>query len=342
MNNQIEQFINTRGFFNSTETKKEKKSIFEYGYLIEGMSNIFSYRSKTEGKIGIGKIPKRLFKTLNNVCTEYKKLVPDENASTYHTWYGDLPEKLRNEVKVIQDDYFWHELCDDEDKCIYINASEMDELYYSNPKNNLKKINLYGASGNYNIHKDCIFNFDGIKFYRVLIGLTDGNDNIITYFNNIDVGHKLNKTDYIIFDFDKSSHQVIKEKDQMTPRILLKIHFIVCENCKYNRSYVELIKQFYLKYEFITRYFMQVGTDPRTFYQFYIGTFCQNYMNQNFSKILSLVLISIILFLNKGMEIPIDMKNSIHIILYTIILLLFIQSIIATYYYSKFLLLGAK
>lgn len=45
----------------------------------------------------------------------------------------------------------------------------------------------------------------------MIIVLTDGNDNIITRFNNLDVGHKINKGDYIIFDFDKSSHHVIKK-----------------------------------------------------------------------------------------------------------------------------------
>jgi hypothetical protein len=88
----------------------------------------------------------------------------------------------------------------------------------------LDKINLYGASGNYVIHRDNVwFNFPGINFYRVIIGLTNGNNNIITYFNNLDIGHKINSGDYIVFDFDKTTHQVIKEKNYNTPRILLKI-----------------------------------------------------------------------------------------------------------------------
>ena len=38
----------------------------------------------------------------------------------------------------------------------------------------ISKINLYGAYSKYDIHRDCIYNFDGIRFYGIIIGLTDG------------------------------------------------------------------------------------------------------------------------------------------------------------------------
>ena len=43
---------------------------------------------------------------------------------------------------------------------------EIDVKRYLYPitEDNLDKINLYGASSNYDIHKDCIYNFEGIKF----------------------------------------------------------------------------------------------------------------------------------------------------------------------------------
>lgn len=319
---------------------KEQDYLLLSENIVEGMSNIFSYRSDDEGKIGIGKLPKKLLKTLNKISQEYKQLIPDQNASTYHTWYNDLPKSIKENVAIIQNDKFWHKLCDNEKKCIYINANDMDELYYSNPKNNLKNINLFGATGNYDIHKDCIFNFNGIRFYRILIGLTNGNNNIITYFNNFDVGHKLNKSDYIIFDFDKTTHQVIKEKEKKTSRILLKIHFIVCENCKYNRKYVECIKDMYLYYEYITRYIMQVGTDPKTFYQFFLGTLCQNYMNKKFNNIILITIISVLFYINYNKKIPLKIENMSVIAYYIFIILLLIQLLSTTFYYSKYKLLG--
>lgn len=232
-------------------------------------NNFFTYRDNVEGKVGIGKLPEHLHNTLDKIATEYSNEIPDKNASTYHTWFNDMSPNIKKQVKSIQNDPFWYNLCDGSEKCIRKSANEMDELYYSNPKNNLDKINLYGASGNYDIHKDCIYNFDGIKFYRIIIGLTDGNDNIITHFTNLNIGHKINKGDYIVFDFDNTLHQVIKKKQINTPRIMLKLHYIVCENCKYSQNYVENIKKMYLYYEFITRYFMQIGTDPKTYYQFF-------------------------------------------------------------------------
>jgi hypothetical protein len=174
------------------------------------MDSLFTYRDKIEGKVGIGRLPNELQYILDDISKEYYNIIPDKNVSTYHTWYGDMPSSIKYKVEQIQNNAFWDKLCDGSKKCVKISANEMDELYYSNPKNNLDKINLYGASGNYDIHKDCIYNFNGINFYRIIIGLTDGNDNIITYFNNLDIGHKINSGDYIVFDFDKSTHQVIR------------------------------------------------------------------------------------------------------------------------------------
>ena len=306
------------------------------------MSNLFTYRDHVEGKVGIGKLPNELKYILDDISKEYYKIIPDINASTYHTWYKDMPASIKSNVEKIQKSHFWNKLCDGSEKCIKISAKEMDELYYSNPKNNLDKINLYGASGNYDIHRDCIFNFNGIKFYRIIIGLTDGNDNIITYFNNLDVGHKINSGDYIVFDFDKSTHQVIKDKQQLTPRILLKIHYIVCEKCKYSSKYVELIKQFYLYYEIITRYFMQVGTDPETYYQFFWGLFCQYYMNNYIKYIILIIVVFIIIILKFVFKIKLIFKNLSKIIKYVLISLTAIYLLIVLFYWLRYTLFGIR
>ena len=207
------------------------------------MSNIFTYRDEYEGNVGIGKLPENLQSILEDISEEYIKIIPNKNNSVYHTWFTNMPENIKKKVEIIQKDIFWDKLCDNTKKCIKINANEMDELYYSNPQNNLDKINLYGTSPNYDIHKDCFFDFYGIKFYRVLIGLTGGNNNVITYFNNLDVKHKINTGDFIVFDFGKTVHQVIKDKEENTPRILLKLHYIICEDCNYSINFVEKIKK---------------------------------------------------------------------------------------------------
>lgn len=306
------------------------------------MDSLFTYRDEIEGKVGIGRLPNELQSILDNISKEYYNIIPDKNKSTYHTWYEDMPSNIKSNVEKIQKCDFWNKLCDGSEKCQKISASEMDELYYSNPKNNLDKINLYGASGNYDIHKDCIYNFNGIKFYRIIIGLTDGNDNIITYFNNIDIGHKINSGDYIVFDFDKSTHQVIKDKQKLTPRILLKIHYIVCENCKYSKEYVETIKIWYLYYEFITRYIMQVGTDPESLYQFFWGLFCQYYMNSYTKYIILFIIITTIIAIKFLFKIKLVYKNISKIIKYLLLSLTSIYLLVVIFYWLRYQLLGIR
>lgn len=306
------------------------------------MDSLFTYRDEIEGKVGIGRLPNDLQSILDDISKEYYDIIPDKTASTYHTWYEDIPPQIKSKVEIIQNDSFWNKLCDGTEKCVKISAKEMDELYYSNPKNNLDKINLYGASGNYDIHKDCIYNFDGIKFYRIIIGLTGGNDNIITYFNNLDVGHKLNSGDYIVFDFDKSTHQVIKDKEKLTPRILLKIHYIVCENCKYSKEYIETIKKRYLYYELTTRYFMQVGTDPETLYQFFWGLFCQYYMNSYTKYIILFIILITIIVIKLLFKIKLIYKNISKIIKYVLFSLTFIYLLIVLFYWLRYKLLGIR
>jgi hypothetical protein len=306
------------------------------------MNSIFTYRDDIEGKIGIGRLPNDLKNILDEISIEYYNTIPDKNASTYHTWYDDMPESIKNKVKQIQKSRFWNQLCDGSEKCIRNSAYEMDELYYSNPKNNLKQINLYGASSNYDIHRDCIYNFNGIKFYRVIIGLTDGNDNITTYFTNLNVGHKINSGDYIVFDFDKSTHQVIKDKQELTPRILLKLHYIVCENCQYSREYVEQIKKFYLYYEYITRYIMKTGTDPETFYQFFMGLGCQFFYTNFIEYIILFIIIVIISFVRIVLKIKLIYKNISKIIKYVLLSLISIYLLIVTFYWLRYKIFRVK
>jgi hypothetical protein len=302
------------------------------------MDNIFTYRDNVEGKIGIGKLPLEINTLLNDISKEYNSLIINKDVSTYHTWFFDMPASIKNKVEKIQKNNFWNKLCDNSDKCIKFNANEMDELYYSKPKNNLKRVNLYGSSSNYGIHRDCIFNFNGIKFYRILIGLTDGNDSIITYFNNFNIGHKINTGDYIVFDFDKTTHEVINEKNIVTPRIILKLHYILCENCKYSTQYVKNIKYIYLIYEYITRYIMKTGTDPKTYYQFFLGLGCQYLYTKYIQYIILIIIIFIILILKFIFKIKFIYKNISIISLYILMSLITLYFIIVYIYWARFTL----
>jgi hypothetical protein len=63
------------------------------------MSSIFTYRDETEGKFGIGKLPSELYSILDDISNEYYKIIPDKNASTYHTWYEDMPPHIKYKIE---------------------------------------------------------------------------------------------------------------------------------------------------------------------------------------------------------------------------------------------------
>ena len=306
------------------------------------MSGIFTYRDEIEGKAGIGKLPIELQRILDDLSKEYDQIIPDKNASSYHTWYNDMPPAIKQKVEQIQQHELWNQLCDENKKCVRKSAKEMDELYYANPKPDFDKINLYGESGNYSIHKDCIYNFHGIKFYVIVIGLTDGNDSVTTYLNHFDVGKQMNAGDYMVLDFDKTTHQIVKNKAELTPRILLKIHYIVCENGDYSDTYIDTVKNIYIYNQFMARYAMRVGTNPETLYQFFWGLGCQYFMNDyTMCVILSLMLI-IILVLKFVFHIKLIFKNWSKITKYVLLSLGVLYLCIVLFYWGRYQLLGIR
>jgi hypothetical protein len=95
----------------------------------------------------------------------------------------------------------------------------------------------------------------------------------------------------MIFDFDKTTHQVKKTGQTETPRILMKLHFIVCENCTpgYGPSYVDFVAYFYKFYYYIARYTEQIGTDPTTFIGFFFGIMWEYPLHMYMTPISSIV-----------------------------------------------------
>jgi hypothetical protein len=276
-------------------------------------NDVITHRDDRDGKVGIGKIPVELHPILDNISTEYYVKIPDKNASTYHTYYKDLTSNVKENFDKIQYNDFWNNICDNASNCIQQCVTEMNEIYYSNPKPHFEKTNLYGAAANLIPHRDCLlYNFVGIHFYRIIIGLTDNNDDTATEFINLHLEHKINRGDYMLFDFDRTLHQVTKTGLQETPRILLKLHFIVCENCKYSENYVEFVTYFYKYYYFVARYTEQIGTDPKTFTGFFFGLMWEWPFYTEFKYISILLFLSIFVALNRMDQPPrLDYKSTV-------------------------------
>jgi len=306
------------------------------------MNSLFTYRDSVEGNVGIGKVPVELQSILDNIKREYIYQIPDKSSTTYHTYYSDLKGKLKENFDKIQYNKFWNNICNS-NKCIKHCVTEMNEIYYSNPKPNFEKKNLYGAAANLIPHRDCIlYNFNGIRFYRIIIGLTDFNNDTSTEFINLNLEHKINRGDYMLFDFDRTLHRVKKTGQQETPRILLKLHFIVCENCKYSDNYVKFISNFYKYYYYIARYTEQIGTDPKTFMGFFFGLMWEWPFYAAFKYIVLLVFITILIILNVIYKIKFKLKNMKKLLLYSLSSMFIIYLLIVFFYYFRYLLFNIK
>ena len=262
----------------------------------------FTVESSSQGNFGTGQLPENLHDDLDQMKRLFLDVIHHDKKDrlTHHIWYDHFPTSIREIVDRIRQDVFWECVCNTKEtqqSCKFIPVTSMDELYYSNtPKNISKTKILYGASGNFNYHVDGMFAFPKIRFYRVLIGLTE-NDTVRTEFPVIDKGKFINTNDYVIFDFDKTNHQVVNLGGGAKKRILLKLHFCVCADCPDNSMYLKTCIQIYEWYEIITRYIMNKGTDPSTYYEFALGLLVHFNVNYAFLSCFSYLVIGIWIFL---------------------------------------------
>ena len=307
------------------------------------MNSVFTYRDNIEGKVGIGKLPENLNNVLEQMLIEYKNVIPDTRVTTYHTYYNDLTGSLKSNFDKIQYNPLWNDVCDNTNNCIIQPVFEMNEIYYSNPKPNFKNLNLYGAAANLVPHRDCIlYNFNFIRFYRIIIGMTNNNNDTITEFIDLNIEHKINKGDYIIFDFDRTLHQVKKTGEIETPRILLKLHFIVCENCNFSKNYVDFISYLYKYYYYLARYTEQIGTDPTTFIGFFFGIMWEYPFFPIFKLGIISLTTSILIILNQVYKIKFIYINIRKLTYYSVLNLSVLYLFIVSFYYLRFILFKIK
>ena len=132
-------------------------------------------KNPNQGILYVGKVPKNLNNNLSYIKDKFYNSIPKKNKNemTYHVWYKNLQDDIKDSFDEIRDSNFWKSLfCKGNDKsCVIEPITEMDELYYSNTPNDLHKRNMYAAVGNYKLHKDFI-SFPGIIVNRVLVGMT--------------------------------------------------------------------------------------------------------------------------------------------------------------------------
>lgn len=300
---------------------------------------MLTHGNTKEGKVGIGKLPIELRTTFTEMSNEYIQIIPDKSSTTHHTYYRDLVDNLKANFRKIQNAEIWTRICDGADKCIQRVVEEMNEMYYSNPKPNFETGNLYGAAANLIPHRDCLlFYFRGISFYRVIIGLTNNNNDISTEFVNLNLEHKINAGDYMIFDFDKTVHRVKKLGLQETPRVLVKLHFIVCENCERSNTYISIVAYCYRCYYYVARYTEQIGTDPKTFAGFFFGLAWEWPFYSAFKYAVGVIFVTNMVVLNRVYKI----RNVRKLVVHSCANMGALYLCIVAFYYIRFLLYGIK
>jgi len=292
----------------------------------------FTYRDGIEGNIGIGTIPYELNTTLDNISKEYYDIIPYKSSTTFHTYYTELQGSMKQNFDIIQYHLFWNRLC--ENKCIYSNVIEMNEIYYSNPKPNFEKTNLYGAAANLIPHRDCIlFNFKYVNLYRIIVGVTDNNTDVTTHFIHFNMKHKMNKGDYMVFDFDRTIHRVEKTGNDENPRILLKMHYIVCVDDTCSKEYLQFVSFFYIVYYRIARYTEAIGTDPTTFMGFFYGLLWEFPFYSSCKYYIASVFL-----LNYHLLGYVIQVKPLTKMMYTFFIIIFMYICIVSYYYGVYLL----
>lgn len=261
-------------------------------------------KNPSQGILYVGKVPENLNKDISYINDKFYNSIPEKNKKelTYHVWYKNLQDDIKDRFDEIRDSCFWKSLfCKGKEKtCVIEPIIEMDELYYSNTPNDLDKRNIYAAVGNYKLHID-FMGFPGIIVNRVLVGMTP-NKKTSTIFPKKKISHKLNTNDFVGFDFGREWHKVEKDKDSDDTdyRIMAKLHFIVCKKCNHKTFYFKLVKFIHVIYIYVSRYILKTGTNPKNLYQFTVGFILESvYKLTSIYYLLLGVIITHLLFKNK-------------------------------------------
>jgi hypothetical protein len=311
------------------------------------MNTFFTRKDNKEGNVGIGKCPDEIKPYLNNIIDEYNKHHNNEKEPylTKHVWSDDMNNEIKSNFDKIRKNGFWNNLC--ENKCIIKTVPELDEIMYSFAPANLNidvNTNLYGDTNAFQKHIDCDFcNFDKIKFYRVLLGLTD-NEHVTTVFNNLNLEHKIQKYDYMIFDFGKTTHQVLTKKEGSSPRVFIKLHFLVSEDNSYSDFYLWCVKQYHVYYYKSMRNLQNEtgGRHPTTFKEFFFGLMAHFYYNLYTKYFIFFIIIILIFILNYLFKIKLLYKNVKKISIYLLISLILLYLSIVLFYWSRYKLFGIR
>ena len=198
--------------------------------------------------VHVGRISSDMIPDLKEISALFQRLYPEEvkKDKTFHVSVNDVADKrlleLVNHVRM--NPIFKHLFCaDTSNMCHVENLTEMDEIYYSYP-------NYTGSDANMFIsHYDGPYTIkitEYVRVYRFLIAITP-NSTVSTHFPHKDQAVTLDFGDYVGWDYNNELHFVSGFAQVGKPRILLKIHFAVCDPCQ-SKQFLQKVKGWHAWY----------------------------------------------------------------------------------------------
>lgn len=237
------------------------------------------------GSIQFGSFPVPFTPILESIQFQYAtSYLPTLDIPTYSVSVQDTSPFLQEQVQHLISQPIWTELCSSLNisysDCKIQPVLEMNELYYSFLSYSKKRRYLYGTSTNFKPHTNSFISIPYVYLYCAIIGLSNGNNYTELYFPAWKRGYYLNRANYLIFDFDRTRHQVrINQSIFSTPQYYLKLHFLIYDSIIYPTFIKHIIYQYYIWYAYITRWILIMGTNPITYPQYVIGWFIQLYIS---------------------------------------------------------------
>ena len=311
--------------------------------LLNPIYAFFSNKSIKHGNIGFGKVPDHVHPILDNFSHQIDLIANNEQMK--HIYISELSNSLKSNFEQLKNDLFWNQLTENNhSKIVHIDG--MEELYFSNPKfkKNNNMIGLYGSTNNLYLHRDCeyICTFPNIKVYRVLIGLSD-NKNMITNIPHANLSYKLEKYDYLFFDYSRTHHQVLKDNVSYdnNARKIIKIHFMVFDN-NTPIYYQNLLTNYFTLYNTIFRFWSNMGLEPETYFQFFFGLSNQLFYTPNITFLIGTAYIAYFFQMYIAYNFSLKRKNVIKYMSYPIISLFSSYCIVVLFYWLRFKIVGIR
>ncbi len=196
---------------------------------------------------------------------------PPSSRAIEHLFLNQHPSPS---IQYIRSHPFWKEMLCTRDGVDILPIPEMDELYHTYDASDLTPD--LGTYGNFAPHVDGMFPLPGFAVYRVLVPLTSHNTITQTCLQQDNTCLHLNRGQVFAFDFNRTKHwvQSTSSSDTPIPRTLLKLHFLVYDE-KCPDWYVQWMRFVHIQYLNVSRYIMRTGTNPSTFYEYFIGVFAK-------------------------------------------------------------------